>query len=174
MITAGRAGKEGRMRLAVPGNIYARNSAGPNNILRSAGTPIVTVSDAIVAMGFHSKEAKTVSAQSPEEAQLMKLIGKTEATTEELIAQSGMSAAQFANMSPFRLVVASRPRPSGVRSVIGSVLPVKALDRAVQHGRTDGRSQSHHIVVGPNPGGLLPAHAGPAHRAASRDKPLPD
>ena len=98
LITAHRALKFGRTVMAVPGNITSVYSAGPNNLIRNGATPITSAADAIVALGFHAREAVPVSAQSAEEAMLLNLLGQGVGTSEELITQSKLSAAQFANI----------------------------------------------------------------------------
>ncbi len=98
LITARDAIAAGRTVMAVPGNITSQYSAGPNNLIRTGATPITSSADAIVALGFHAREAVPVSAQSAEEALIIRLLGQGTSSSEELIAQSKLSAAQFANI----------------------------------------------------------------------------
>jgi DNA processing protein len=99
LITAHNASRDNRIVMAVPGNITSLYSAGPNNLIRTgAATPITSTADAIVALGFHAREAVPVSAQSPDEALLIRLLGEGANTSEELIERSQLGAAQFANI----------------------------------------------------------------------------
>jgi DNA processing protein len=98
LFTARDAGNLGRIIMAVPGNITSQLSIGPNNLLRTGAIPITSATDAIVALGFHAREAVPVSAQSPDEALLMRLLGEGTSTSEELIEKSRLGAAQFANV----------------------------------------------------------------------------
>jgi DNA processing protein len=98
LITARDALKAGRQVMAVPGNITSPASVGPNNLIRQGAAAITSATDIITALGYLAHEAAPVPARSPEEAQLLKLIGQGTATSEELIAQSKLSAAQFANI----------------------------------------------------------------------------
>jgi len=98
LITARDALTLGRTVMAVPGNITSAFSAGPNNLLRTGATPITSSTDVIVALGFHAREAVPVSAQSAEEATVMRLLEDGVNTSEELIEKSSLSAASFANV----------------------------------------------------------------------------
>ncbi|HVQ44937.1 MAG TPA: DNA-processing protein DprA [Candidatus Saccharimonadia bacterium] len=99
LITAHRAAKYNRLVMAVPGNITSVYSAGPNNLIRTnIATPITSTADAIVALGFHAREAVPVSAQSPDEAKILELLEGGASNSEDLIAGGNFSAAQFANI----------------------------------------------------------------------------
>jgi DNA processing protein len=98
LFTARDASLAGRTVMAVPGNITSQYSAGPNNLIRTGATPITSATDAIIALGFHAREAVPVSAQSAEEALLLKLLGEGASTSEDLIVKSQLDAAAFANI----------------------------------------------------------------------------
>jgi len=98
LFTARDATLAGRTVMAVPGNITSQYSIGPNNLIRTGATPITSATDAIVALGFHAREVMPVSAQSAEEALLLKLLNDGTSTTEELINKSKLTAAAFANI----------------------------------------------------------------------------
>jgi len=98
LFTARDAALAGRTVMAVPGNITSQYSVGPNNLIRTGATPITSATDAIVALGFHAREVVPVSAQSAEEALLLKLLNDGTSTSEELITKSKLSAAAFANI----------------------------------------------------------------------------
>ncbi len=99
LITARDAGQLGRTIMAVPGNITSVYSAGPNSLLRTKDAQVVTCgTDAIVALGFHAREAVPVPAQSADEALLLQLLNEGLSSSEALIEKSKLSAAQFANI----------------------------------------------------------------------------
>ncbi len=98
LITANHAALLGHTVMAVPGNITSKYSAGPNNLLRTGAIPVTSTADVIVALGFHAREAVPVSAQSPDEALIVRLLGEGASTSEELIERSQLGAAQFANI----------------------------------------------------------------------------
>jgi DNA processing protein len=99
LITARDAEQLSRVVMAVPGNITSRSSAGTNHLIRTKNAQmIMSPSDAIVALGFHAREAVPVRAKSREEALLLELLDTGINTSENLIQRSGLSAAQFANI----------------------------------------------------------------------------
>lgn len=98
LITARDAKEAGRTIMAVPGNITSVYSAGPNNLIRTGAVPITSVADAIVELGFHAREAVPVPAASKNEAELLKLLQSGSATSDQLIEQSGLQPAEFANI----------------------------------------------------------------------------
>jgi len=98
LITARDAADIGRIVMAVPGNITSVFSAGPNNLIRTGAIAITSATDAIVALGFHAREAVAVPAQSADEALLLRLLDEGTGTSDELITKSQLSAAQFANI----------------------------------------------------------------------------
>jgi len=98
LITARDALKIGRQVMAVPGNITSQFSVGPNNLIHEGAAPVRSATDVINALGFIAHEATPVPARSPQEAQLLELLGEGTGTTEDLIERSGLSAAQFANI----------------------------------------------------------------------------
>ncbi|MDF2461461.1 MAG: hypothetical protein K0S68_864 [Candidatus Saccharibacteria bacterium] len=97
LITAHLARDLGRGIMAVPGNITSQSSAGTNQLIHAGATPIFSVTDVWNELGYHVESARPVPAKSREEALLMDLIKQGEATNEQLIAASGMSAAEVAN-----------------------------------------------------------------------------
>lgn len=98
LITAKDAGAAGRRVMAVPGNITSIYSAGPNNLIRTGNAMAITsASDVITELGFLAHEAVPVPARSREEALILDLLGQGTSTSEDLINQSQLTAAQFAN-----------------------------------------------------------------------------
>jgi len=98
LITARDANNAGRTVLAVPGNITSPGSVGPNNLIRTGATPITSATDVVTQLGFLAHEVVPVPAQSRDEAVILKLLGEGTSTSEQLIEQSQLSAAQFANI----------------------------------------------------------------------------
>lgn len=98
LITARDARNLGRLVMAVPGNITAATSAGPNNLIRTGALIVTSASDVITDLGFLTKEPMPVSARNPHEAKLLELLGTSSASSDNLIEASGLSAAEFANI----------------------------------------------------------------------------
>lgn len=98
MITVERGLELGRTIMAIPGNITSALSAGPNNLLYKGAKPVRSYTDVFEELGYHAPEAVPVSAQSPEEAKIIELIGSGQATNDQLIAASGLAPARFANI----------------------------------------------------------------------------
>ncbi len=98
LITADFAIKQNRTVLAVPGNITNELSAGPNNLLRLHAAPSMDFSDVLRELNINAASQQPVRAKSKEEAKLIGLLESGTNTSEALIEQSGLSAAQFANI----------------------------------------------------------------------------
>jgi DNA processing protein len=69
LITANFALEQGRIVMAVPGNITSLTSAGPNNLIRSGAVPVTSASDILEALGYRpdaviKSSAKADSAES--------------------------------------------------------------------------------------------------------------
>jgi DNA processing protein len=97
LLTANRALQIGRTVMAVPGDITAARSAGPNQLIKSGAVPVLSVTDVFQELNLHAPEAMPVPAASREEALLMDLIRQGHATHDALIQASGLNAAQVAN-----------------------------------------------------------------------------
>jgi DNA processing protein len=97
LITAHLARDLGRGVMAVPGNITSQSSAGTNQLIHTGATPVFSITDVFQELGYNLPAAKPVPAQSRSEAVLMELIAQGQATNEQLIAASGLSAAEVAN-----------------------------------------------------------------------------
>lgn len=98
LITARDAIAAGRTLMAVPGPITSVLSAGPNNLIRQGAVPITDTSDAVVALGFHAQATTTEPVRNAREATIVELIQAGKASSDELIAESGFSAAEFAGL----------------------------------------------------------------------------
>ena len=98
MITVERGIELNRTIMAIPGNITSALSAGPNNLIYKGAKPVRSFTDVLEELGYHMPEVVPVRPQSPEEARIIELIGAGQATNDQLIEGSGLSAAQFANV----------------------------------------------------------------------------
>lgn len=100
LITAKFALDQNRLVMAVPGNITSLRSAGPNNLIKNGALPITSASDILAALQLDTRRVtKTIIIpKSAEEAQILKLLDTGLTGSQELIAQSQMTAAQFANV----------------------------------------------------------------------------
>jgi DNA processing protein len=76
-ITARLATEYSRDVLAVPGNIFSKNSEGTNELIRLGATPITCANDILEALGFHVTETTPMdlfSQCSPEEQSVIELL----------------------------------------------------------------------------------------------------
>jgi DNA processing protein len=97
LITANFALEQGRLVMAVPGQITSPRSAGPNNLLRAGAIPITSSSDVIATLGLDQLQSRPMAtAVSADEALLLQLMSAGHNSSETLIARSGMFPAQFA------------------------------------------------------------------------------
>ncbi len=97
--TATFARNENKLVMAVPGNINSMRSAGTNNLIKTGATLVTSGSDVLAAMGFESRILqKPVKADSKEEGMILDLLKEGITQSEELIARTGMSASEFANI----------------------------------------------------------------------------
>ena len=98
LITARDALNQGKVVMAVPGNITSPASAGPNNLIHRGAAIVRSASDVVTELGFLDTNPKPVSCRNPHEARLLKLMTSGPATSDTLIEASGLSAAEFANI----------------------------------------------------------------------------
>lgn len=99
LITANFALEQGRAVMAVPGNITSLRSAGPNNLIKSGALPVTDATDVLNALDLDHKELhKPVKADSAEEAKILELLADGVNSTDQLIENSGLEAARFANI----------------------------------------------------------------------------
>jgi len=93
------AQEQNKIVMAVPGNITSKRSAGTNNLLRQGAKVVTSASDVLAELGFKSGiNLKPIKAASREEGILIDLMREGIGHSEELIARSGFSAAEFANL----------------------------------------------------------------------------
>lgn len=79
MITAKCALEQGREVFAVPGDIYKRNSEGPNYLIRMGAHPVSCADDIMEALGLGGSESRAeakITADSEEEAALLEHLGR--------------------------------------------------------------------------------------------------
>lgn len=100
LITATFASNQNRLVMAIPGNITSERAAGPNNLIKSGALAVTDVVDVLTALDFDSGAvaATPVRAASASEAKILDLLSRGINATQELIAQSGYSASEFANI----------------------------------------------------------------------------
>lgn len=99
LITAKSARDEGRTVMAVPGQVNHPGAVGPNNLIYDGALIIRDTNDVLNAINSELRvRALPVKAKSAEEARLIELLGAGLNTAEELIAASGLTAPQFANV----------------------------------------------------------------------------
>ena len=100
LITATFANNQNRLVMAIPGNITSERAAGPNNLIKSGALAVTDVIDVLNALNFESGAvaATPVRAASASEAKILDLLSQGINATQDLIAQSGYSASEFANI----------------------------------------------------------------------------
>jgi DNA processing protein len=98
LITANFALEQNRLVMAVPGNITSLLSAGPNNLIKSGALPVTDSTDVLAALDLAAVSHTPVKAASREEAKILELLAQGISATDELIAASGLTASEFANV----------------------------------------------------------------------------
>lgn len=98
LITANRALNCGRLVMAVPGNINSPMSAGPNNLIRSGAIPITSAVDVLDQLNIKSEaiSSPTPAAANAQEELIFTLLNQGVTTSQQLIEQTQLSAAEFA------------------------------------------------------------------------------
>lgn len=97
--TANFARDQNREVMALPGAINSYASAGTNSLLKSGATIVTSSSDILDLLGKkQGLHDNPVRADSREEALILELIASGVHQSEELIARSNMSPAEFANL----------------------------------------------------------------------------
>lgn len=94
LITAQFAAEQGRDVFAVPGNINAPQSAGPNRLIRDGATPLLDPRNLLEALDLeHVPEyqaARSVLPAEPKEARLLEILGQESKHVDELTSLAGM------------------------------------------------------------------------------------
>lgn len=97
--TARFANEQNKTIMAIPGNITSIKSSGTNNLIKTGAHLVTNGSDVLQALGYKSGIlSKPVTADSREEAVILDLLKNGVNMSEELIARSGLSASEFANI----------------------------------------------------------------------------
>ena len=94
LITARYAADQGRDVFAVPGSIFARNSAGVNRLIRDGATPVTSIDDILETLNLKSVEAH-VEAQmlfpaDPTEASLLNQLSDDPVHVDEVCRATGL------------------------------------------------------------------------------------
>jgi DNA processing protein len=99
LITANFANEQGRVVMAVPGDINAPRSSGPNNLIKAGATPITSSSDVLLALQMEDRGfAPEITPASAQEAKILELMEDGNSSSQQLIAASQLSAAEFAHI----------------------------------------------------------------------------
>jgi DNA processing protein len=111
--TANFAREQGKILMAVPGNITSELSAGTNNLIKLGATPITEIRDILATMNLQ-QTSKRVKAQgsSPEETAILELIMKGVSDASELLHHSQLETALF-NQTLTMLEITGKIRPLG-------------------------------------------------------------
>lgn len=112
--TADFAVRQGRILLAVPGNINSDLSAGPNKHLKSGAIPVTELGDILKALKlkFHEMPAQQVRGDNPAEQAILDLLLSGLTTGDELLSNSGLDTSQF-NQTLTMLEITGKIRPLG-------------------------------------------------------------
>jgi len=94
LITAGFAAEQGREVFAVPGNIYAPQSKGPNHLILEGARPLLDVKDLLEILDMVSigefRQARTVLPADAVEAQLFSILGREPLHVDEIRSRANM------------------------------------------------------------------------------------
>jgi DNA processing protein len=94
LITARFAAEQGRDVFAVPGSIFARNSAGAHRLIRDGATPVTSVNDILEALNLERVEehvqAQMIFPADPVEAKLLEQLGDDPVHVDDLCRLAGL------------------------------------------------------------------------------------
>ncbi len=95
--TARHALEQGRIVMAVPGNITSELSGGTNQLLKMGAVPVTEAADIFHALGWKAENSrKEASAYTKEEGAVIKILtGKDSLSGDELLVRSGLSSGDF-------------------------------------------------------------------------------
>jgi DNA processing protein len=98
LITAQFAADQGREVFAVPGNIHAPHSAGPNRLIRDGAQPLLEPEDILKALQLtqvvEHRTARAALPTDPVEARLLSVLGGEPVHVDEITIQTGMPVEQ--------------------------------------------------------------------------------
>lgn len=102
LITASFALEQGREVLAVPGSIFARNSRGPNALIRDGATPVLEAADVIQALDLEmvlpQREVRELIPDNNEERLLLSFLSDEPCHVDELGRASALEAAELSSL----------------------------------------------------------------------------
>jgi DNA processing protein len=106
--------EQGKTVLAVPGNITSPISKGTNNLIKAGAIPVTDISDILNALDIPDQPEQTelLSAETPEELLILKLLHKGINDSAELLRASNLGTSQF-NQALTMLELNGRIRPLG-------------------------------------------------------------
>jgi DNA processing protein len=90
---------EGRILMAVPGSIHEPRSAGTNNLLREGACTVTSATDVLNVLGLGATLTPGIlQASSAHEARILERLQAGPCKTPQLLAATGLSAAEFASI----------------------------------------------------------------------------
>ena len=111
--TATFAKKQGRIVMAVPGNITSELSAGTNNLIKQGAIPVTEIRDILAAMNLQKTTKKLqVVGSTDEETAILQLIAQGTSDASELLHHSKLTLPLF-NQTLTMLEITGKIRPLG-------------------------------------------------------------
>lgn len=111
--TANFALEQGRVVMAVPGNITSGNSAGTNNLIKTGAVPVTSVQDILSALNLESQTTNvSVMGANAEEAIIIELLKRGTTDINELQQLSELATEVFAQTMTM-LEITAKIRPLG-------------------------------------------------------------
>lgn len=111
--TANHALEQGRIVMAVPGNITSELSTGTNNLIKAGATPVTSIDDILYAMKIEAvADEQSIVGDTAEQTQLLQLIAQGISDIHELQLHSNMQPQLF-NQTLTMLEITARIQPLG-------------------------------------------------------------
>ncbi len=113
--TANFALEQGKVVMAVPGNITSGNSAGTNNLIKTGAVPVTSVEDILAALNLESETTNvSVMGANAEEAVILELLKRGMTDINELQQASDLAPELFSQtMTMLEITAKVRPLGSG-------------------------------------------------------------